>query len=40
MWFLPTLNRKDFEISQVNSKMEHEQTLVIQLEKKIKELQV
>ncbi len=33
-------NRKDFEISQFLSKIEDEQTLGAQLQKKIKELQV
>jgi len=32
--------RKDFEISQLNSKIEDEQNIIIQLQKKIKELQV
>ena len=32
--------RKDAEISSVNSKLESEQSLVAQLQKKIKELQV
>lgn len=34
------LYRKDFEYSQMQSKIEDEQTLGIQLQKKIKELQV
>ena len=34
------LNRKDFEISQLLSKIEDEQSLGAQLQKKIKELQV
>ncbi len=33
-------NRKDFEISQFLSKIEDEQSLGVQLQKKIKELQV
>ena len=33
-------NRKDFEISQLLSKIEDEQSLGAQLQKKIKELQV
>lgn len=32
--------RKDFEISQLNSKIEDEQVIIAQLQKKIKELQV
>ncbi len=33
-------NRKDFEISQLNSKIEDEQAMSAQLQKKLKELQV
>lgn len=33
-------HRKDFEIHQQNSKMEDEQALAMQLQKKLKELQV
>lgn len=33
-------HRKDFEYSQLQSKVEDEQTLSLQLQKKIKELQV
>ena len=32
--------RKDFELSQLNSKIEDEQAITIQLQKKLKELQV
>lgn len=32
--------RKDFEIGQLNSKIEDEQLIIVQLQKKIKELQV
>lgn len=32
--------RKDFEISQLNGKIEDEQAIIIQLQKKLKELQV
>jgi len=35
-----TVNRKDGEIQSANSKLESEQALVAQLQKKIKELQV
>lgn len=38
LWF--TLYRKDFETSQLLSKIEDEQTLGAQFQKKIKELQV
>lgn len=34
------MNRKEFEINQMNSKIEDEQAIVMQLQKKIKELQV
>ncbi|KAM6977340.1 myosin-7-like [Aplochiton taeniatus] len=34
-----TLKKRDFEMSQVGSRLEDEQTLVLQLQKKIKELQ-
>lgn len=34
------LNRKDFEVSQLLGKVEEEQSLSAQLQKKIKELQV
>lgn len=34
------LCRKDFEISQLNGKIEDEQAIIIQLQKKLKELQV
>lgn len=34
------LNRKDFEMSQLNSKIEDEQAMSAQLQKKLKELQV
>ncbi len=33
-------NRKDFELSQLNNKIEDEQAITIQLQKKLKELQV
>ncbi len=33
-------NRKDFEISQLSSKIEDEQVMAAQLQKKLKELQV
>ena len=33
-------NRKDFEISQLSSKIEDEQAMAAQLQKKLKELQV
>jgi myosin protein heavy chain len=35
-----SLHRKDFEYSQLQSKVEDEQTLGLQFQKKIKELQV
>ncbi len=35
-----SLHRKDFELSQLQTKMEDEQALGAQLQKKIKELQV
>lgn len=35
-----THRRKDFEISQLNGKIEDEQAIIIQLQKKLKELQV
>lgn len=38
--FSMSLRRKDFEYSQLQSKVEDEQTLSLQLQKKIKELQV
>jgi hypothetical protein len=34
------LHRKDCEISKMNAKQESDQTLIAQLQKKIKELQV
>lgn len=34
------LHRKEFEIHQQNSKIEDEQALALQLQKKLKELQV
>ena len=34
------VNRKDFEISQLNAKIEDEQAMSSQLQKKLKELQV
>jgi peptidoglycan hydrolase CwlO-like protein len=37
---IPQLCRKDGEIASANSKLESEQALVAQLQKKIKELQV
>jgi len=37
---LPAVCRKDGEISSLNAKLESEQNLVAQLQKKIKELQV
>ena len=33
-------DRKDFEVSQLNNKIEDEQAISIQLQKKLKELQV
>lgn len=39
-WDFPFLGRKEFEMSQLNSKIEDEQAIVMQLQKKIKELQV
>ena len=38
--FLIPHHRKEFDTSQLNSKLEDEQVLVVQLHKKIKELQV
>lgn len=38
--FSISLHRKDFEYSQLQSKVEDEQTLGLQFQKKIKELQV
>ena len=40
MYFIYNSHRKDFEISQLLSKIEDEQSLGAQLQKKIKELQV
>jgi len=40
MFFYMTTNRKDVEINGLNSKIESEQNLVAQLQKKIKELLV
>jgi len=38
--YLSCKYRKDFEISQLNGKIEDEQNICIQLQKKLKELQV
>ena len=38
--FFSFINRKDFEISQLNGKIEDEQAMSAQLQKKLKELQV
>lgn len=40
MYFIFYSDRKDFEISQLLSKIEDEQSMGAQLQKKIKELQV
>ena len=39
LWTLSPL-RKDFEVSQLNNRIEDEQAVTLQLQKKLKELQV